>query len=815
MGGNQEKKLTLVVDLVNKTEKKFRQVYTQLEEVEQRTEKTRQAMREIGLVGGIALGALAIGAKKAITEASNLAESVNAVNVVFGEGADKIHEFGKTSATSIGLATSQFNQMATLTGALLKDTGLEMGQVSDMTTMLSQRAADMASVFNTDVKDAMEAINQAIRGETEGIRRYAGNVTVAELEAEALAQGINKSVTEMSEQEKRLLRVSVIMKQTAVTSGDFANTSDSLANRQRILSAQFQNMAGTIGTQLIPVMESMYNTIAPIVTAVGNWVNAHPTLTKNIVLVTAAISALLVVMGVLGVILPRVIVTYGLFSKAIAAATKLLQTEITWTQIKIALQKAYATVTRVAIAAQLGMNAAMTGTIAVSKLLKIALASTGIGAIIVLLGYLAVEFYKLSGVVGGFKNAFILVWQAIKITVANSITSMIEWFGKLIDLIPGVDETFKTTVETLRAGAAEMQLDMDETALSMVEAADASTVAATDIDAAGIDMAAALAAASAAAASNGDATEEYFKKLVDSVKEIRDEIKETYDEINQANKDFMESTADAESDYRQDVVETVAGASQKIKELEKEIREAKKDDEGGDRVSELKDQLQEQQDILATYKDLKLNLDKEIAEERKRLAMNELERLTFDHEKKLLMMKKEFLEEQVTRLQKLVELKKEEAFILNSVGIQKTAAINAELEKTMTHREQLRLQKEGLGTWISDTTSMYQNYVKDINKALGDISGSGNVKVSFTAKGSGARASGGPVQPGRAFLVGEKGPELFTPGQHGAIVSNGRMGGQVVNVYFTGNHFTDERYAEQIKNKIVQDFKRTMKLSIG
>jgi hypothetical protein len=37
---------------------------------------------------------------------------------------------------------------------------------------------------------------------------------------------------------------------------------------------------------------------------------------------------------------------------------------------------------------------------------------------------------------------------------------------------------------------------------------------------------------------------------------------------------------------------------------------------------------------------------------------------------------------------------------------------------------------------------------------------------------TGQRASGGPVSPGKAFLVGERGPELFVPAQAGNIVSN-------------------------------------------
>ncbi|HUJ46945.1 MAG TPA: phage tail tape measure C-terminal domain-containing protein [Rhizomicrobium sp.] len=42
---------------------------------------------------------------------------------------------------------------------------------------------------------------------------------------------------------------------------------------------------------------------------------------------------------------------------------------------------------------------------------------------------------------------------------------------------------------------------------------------------------------------------------------------------------------------------------------------------------------------------------------------------------------------------------------------------------------------------------------------------------------SGARAGGGPVDAGLAYLVGEQGPELFVPQSAGAIMPNGAMQG--------------------------------------
>lgn len=54
----------------------------------------------------------------------------------------------------------------------------------------------------------------------------------------------------------------------------------------------------------------------------------------------------------------------------------------------------------------------------------------------------------------------------------------------------------------------------------------------------------------------------------------------------------------------------------------------------------------------------------------------------------------------------------------------------------------------------------------------------------------GGRAAGGPVNAGTTYLVGEKGPELFTPSNSGNIIPNNRLsaasGGNTININVTG-----------------------------
>jgi len=56
----------------------------------------------------------------------------------------------------------------------------------------------------------------------------------------------------------------------------------------------------------------------------------------------------------------------------------------------------------------------------------------------------------------------------------------------------------------------------------------------------------------------------------------------------------------------------------------------------------------------------------------------------------------------------------------------------------------------------------------------------------LTQAGISGKASGGPVMGGTTYLVGERGPELFTPGSSGTITPNGAMGGNNITINVQG-----------------------------
>lgn len=236
---------------------------------------------KVGAAIGAAFATAAVGnfLKGAITEASNLGESINAVNVTFGKSAEGILALGRNAADSLGLSRSQFNglavQFSAFAGTIAGKGGDVVGVMKDLTT----RGADFASVMNIEVNDAMALFQSGLAGETEPLRKFGIDLSAAAVEAHAYKTGIAEAGAELTENQKVQSRYSLLMKQTSKTQGDFANTSDSLANSQRRLKANFADLQAEAGSKLLPMLEKLsgwaLNDGLPALENFGSFIKDH------------------------------------------------------------------------------------------------------------------------------------------------------------------------------------------------------------------------------------------------------------------------------------------------------------------------------------------------------------------------------------------------------------------------------------------------------------------------------------------------------------------------------------------------------------
>jgi hypothetical protein len=229
-----------------------------------------------------------------IKPASDLNESINAVNVSFGESAKRILEFGQNSAKAFGLSKNEFNSLAVSFSGFADNIVGPGGDVAKFINDLTTRGADFASVYNIEVADALNLFRSGLAGETEPLRRYGVDISAATVKNYALAHGIVGVNGELSESQKQQIRYNLILEQTAKTQGDFANTSDSLENRQRILNASVTDLKASLGEALLPVME---NIVGIIQKAVDWFSQLDPRLRTAGVIAVAVGAGLLLIVG--------------------------------------------------------------------------------------------------------------------------------------------------------------------------------------------------------------------------------------------------------------------------------------------------------------------------------------------------------------------------------------------------------------------------------------------------------------------------------------------------------------------------------------
>jgi hypothetical protein len=219
------------------------------------------AFKAIGVATVAAGAAIAKLSADSIKAASSLQESTNAVNVAFGKSADEVLKIGENAAQSLGLARTEFNQAAVRFSAFAERIVGEGGDVAGFIGDITTRAADFASVFNIEVAEALQVFQSGLSGEAEPLKRFGINLLESEVKAYALRTGLIKVGETMTEQEKVQARYGLLLESTAKTAGDFANTSDSLANRQRILKATFTDIQAEIGTAMLPAFEALVGVV--------------------------------------------------------------------------------------------------------------------------------------------------------------------------------------------------------------------------------------------------------------------------------------------------------------------------------------------------------------------------------------------------------------------------------------------------------------------------------------------------------------------------------------------------------------------------
>lgn len=223
----------------------------------------------------------------AIVMASDYEESLNKVDVAFGDSAERVKEFAQTTVDSYGIAEGTALDMAALFGDMATSMKIPREEAAEMSERLVGLAGDLASFKNISLDQVGTALKSIFTGETESLKELGVVMTEANLDAFALAEGFGKTTDEMTEAEKVQLRYQYVLSATQNAQGDYARTADGTANSLRTLQESAKELGVAFGQELLPQITPLIQKGTKLVKSFGEMGDEE----KKLMVSTAAVAA--------------------------------------------------------------------------------------------------------------------------------------------------------------------------------------------------------------------------------------------------------------------------------------------------------------------------------------------------------------------------------------------------------------------------------------------------------------------------------------------------------------------------------------------
>lgn len=297
-------------------------------EMQNSIRKINQYGRELQSVGnGLSLylttPLLAAGAAS-VKFASDYQESLNKVDVAFGDSSAAVREFAKESLTAFGISEGTALDMAATFGDMATSLGLPVDRAADMSKSLVGLAGDLASFKNISIDIANTALTGVFTGETESLKKLGIVMTETNLQAFALSQGITKQFKDFSQAEKVQLRYAYILANTKNAQGDFARTGGGAANQTRIFTESLKQVGQQLGSVILPAFTKAITFVNGLIKSFSDLSSETKTTIVVIAGIAAAIGPLLSATGALLTFIPNLITKFNALKDAFSAMSALI-----------------------------------------------------------------------------------------------------------------------------------------------------------------------------------------------------------------------------------------------------------------------------------------------------------------------------------------------------------------------------------------------------------------------------------------------------------------------------------------------------------
>lgn len=216
----------------------------------------------------------------------NYVENINLLEVAYHnanetieESSARIEDFIDKMSEVYGLDESDLARKLGIFKQLANAMQLPTQEAEHLSELMVKMTNDIASLYNLDLNRASNALQSALAGQVRPIRSATGaDITEKTLQNTVDALGLDRSISELSFVEKRLIMVISLTNQLKNSQGDYARTIESASNQIRIMKEQFDRLSRAVGNVFYKTLEGIMPYINGLLMALTEIFNLIATL---------------------------------------------------------------------------------------------------------------------------------------------------------------------------------------------------------------------------------------------------------------------------------------------------------------------------------------------------------------------------------------------------------------------------------------------------------------------------------------------------------------------------------------------------------
>ena len=440
---------------------------------------------------------------------------------------------------------------------------------------------------------------------------------------------------------------------------------------------------------------------------------------------------------------------------------------------------------------------------------------SGTGAVGFAIAGLSFLIYELGVHWKGLVFLMAAVWNEIIFLVQDGVNSVVGGLQFLAEKIPLVGDKLGNFAGKLKIDLGGVTINGDELRAKLNQMGSETPPI---LEKAGAQISTSLGSVGDSFQDTGGKAKDSMEKMAASVKTETDKIKTDAESVTEKLKGIKQSLADLVGDYstkekedKQKLAEAIVGSEKKVADIKKDQADVAKqlvtEEDQTRRAELLKKKAELDAALVAEQLSQKNNaalikqLSNEVSEVKRVNSLTDLSRAVENFQAERLAAAENFQLKLGLLADELKATSGQKNDILKEIKL-----LNDDIQlkakgTTTAYQAELKTQLDSVRTTTSDMIQMYLAVADAQRNAMSGASTSSLSKTVSKTSTISKKASGGWVDAGTPYIVGEQGQELFVPSQSGTIIPNGGMG-TTINNYISG--IFGSNAVEELGNKLAK-----------